>query len=239
MLKHIKKNLKEYKFYGLLLIVFTVFIISAYEYYSKYICLFTEPHKIKNIVMSYGKYGVIVFVFIQVLQVVAFFIPGEIVQIAGGYIYGVFGGSVVSILGITLGNLIAYGVSRIYGRPLVNKIISYKNLKFFQTILDLGSVNFIVFILYLIPGIPKDILAYICGISRIKFKNFVFYSTLGRLPGIIISVYFGSKIYSGDKIIIISIALVSIFLFIVGIFKGEKILVKILKDKNSQSNEQL
>lgn len=237
MLKHVEKNFKYYKPCLLGLIVFSILIILTYAYYNEYIYLFTEPAKLKDIVMSYGKYSVVVFILIQVLQVVVFFIPGEIIQIAGGYIYGAFLGSIVSIIGIIIGNIIAYGVSRYYGRPFVNRIISNKNLTFFQKILDLGSINFVVFILYLIPGIPKDILAYICGISKIKFKNFIACSLLGRLPAIVLSAYFGAKIYSGNKIIIISIVLVVVLLFIVGIFKGEKLLIKFFKNKASQSGD--
>lgn len=237
MLKHIEKNFKYYKPCLLVLIVFPILIILTYAYHNQYIYLFTEPAKLKDIVMSYGKYSVVAFIIIQVVQVVVFFIPGEIIQIAGGYIYGAFLGSIVSIIGIIIGNIIAYGVSRCFGRPFVNRIISNKNLRFFQKILDLGSINLVVFILYLIPGIPKDILAYICGISKIKFKNFIACSLLGRLPAVVLSAYFGAKIYSGNKIIIISIILVAVLLFIVGILKGEKILIKFFKNKTSGSSE--
>ena len=150
-MKRLKRTLKKYKPYIVLAIILFILIAVAYEYYNKYMYIFRDPNKIKNWIISYGKYGVIVFLFLQFLQVVAFFIPGEVVQIAGGYIYGAFLGSVVSIIGIIIGNIIAYSMSRYYGRPFVNKIISNKNLTSFQKILDLGSINIIVFILYLIP----------------------------------------------------------------------------------------
>lgn len=239
MIKYVEKNFKNYKPYVILSIIFSIFIILTCTYYREYIYLFTQPAKLKNVITYYGKYGILVFIGIQVLQVVVFFIPGEIIQIAGGYIYGSFLGSIVSIIGIIIGNIIAYSVSRCCGKPFVNKIISSKNLIFFQKILDLGSINSIVFILYLIPGIPKDILAYVCGISDIKFKNFLICSLLGRLPAVVLSAYFGAKIYSGNKIIIISIILITTFLFVLGAFRGEKMLVKFFKNKISQSNEQL
>lgn len=238
-MKKLKEVLNKYRSQIVLGIILVILILVAYEYYNKYMYMFRDPYKIKNWIVSYGKYGIVVFLFIQFLQVVAFFIPGEIVQIAGGYIYGTLLGSIISILGITFGSIVAYGISRIYGKPLVNKIISDKNLKFFNKVLNLGSINFIVFLLYLIPGIPKDILAYICGISNIKFKDFIFYSTLGRLPGVITSAYFGSKIYTGNKLILIIIGIIMTLLFIIGILKGEKIIVKITKSKTSKSDKQL
>ncbi|WP_243159290.1 VTT domain-containing protein [Clostridium sp. cel8] len=164
-------------------------------------------------------------------QVIVFFIPGELIQVAGGYIYGPFIGSILSVIGITTGSIIAYVVSKIFGNPLVNKMLSKKKLKFFRKILNLGSINFVVFLLYLIPGIPKDILAYICGISKISLKDFIIYSTLGRLPGIFISSYFGSKVYSEDKFILIFIFIFMVLLFVIGVFRGEKIVLKFIKNK--------
>ncbi len=174
MKEKIKKKLIEYKPYIALSVIGLVLLVAAYEYYHRYIYIFRDPDKIRYIITSYGKYGVSVFLLIQILQVIAFFIPGEIVQMSGGYIYGTVFGSILSIIGITVGSIICYGISQIYGKPLVNKMISKRHLKFFDKILRLGSINSVVFLLYLIPGIPKDVLAYICGISDINLHN-VFY----------------------------------------------------------------
>jgi uncharacterized membrane protein YdjX (TVP38/TMEM64 family) len=228
----LKKGLQLlYKNRGYLILgligVFIVFI--AYEYYGQYFQELKNPKKIKSIILSYGEYSVLAFLVMQIIQVVAFFIPGEVMQIAGGYIYGAFVGGLLTLLGITLGSAIVYGLSRQYGKPLIRKIISDRQLKFFDKLLRLGSVNYIVFLLYLIPGIPKDVLAYICGISDITFKNFMLYSTLGRIPGIFISTYFGSRMYVGHKGILIAIAVIMSILFVIGVFKGEKIVKSLVK----------
>lgn len=212
--------------------IISVFIlIIAYEYYFKYMYIVRSPKKLKYIILSYGRYGIFVFLILQMLQVVAFFIPGELIQIASGYIYGTFLGTLLSIFGITLGSIIAYLISRILGKPLLVRMISKRKFEFFKNVLNFKNINLLVFFLYLIPGIPKDILAYICGISRINLKDFTIYSTLGRLPGIIISSYFGSKIYSGDKLMLIFISAAMILLFTIGFLKREKIMLKISKYK--------
>jgi uncharacterized membrane protein YdjX (TVP38/TMEM64 family) len=214
----------------LVLALTAIFIVfMAYEYYGEYFQELKNPKKIKSIVLSYGDYSIIAFLALQIIQVVAFFIPGEVMQIAGGYIYGAFIGGLLTLLGITLGSAIVYGLSRQYGKPLVKRIISDKQLSFFDKLLKLGSINYVVFLLYLIPGIPKDVLAYICGVSDITFKNFMMYSTLGRIPGIFISTYFGSRMYVGHKGVLIAIAVSMSILFIVGVFKGEKIVKALVK----------
>lgn len=230
------KTLKKYKTYIIIAIIGVFLSIIAYEYYHKYMYVLRNPKQLKDLIMSYGKYGVFIFLILQVLQVVAFFIPGEFVQVAAGYIYGSFLGSILSILGITVGSIIAYMISMVCGKPLVDKIASKKELKFFRRILNLGNINSVVFLVYLIPGIPKDILSYICGISSISLKKFIIYSTLGRLPGIIISSYFGAKIYSENKIILIIIAISMGLLFFIGIFRGEKIIAKMINHKSSEND---
>lgn len=230
-------KLSKYKSHIMLVLVMIFFIFTAHEYYIKYSHILRDPNKVKNIIMSYGSYSILAYILLQILQVIAFFIPGEIIQIAGGYIYGTLEGSILSIIGITIGSALAYGFSSYYGKPLVNKIISKRDLKFFNRILNIGSINTIVFLLYLIPGIPKDALAYICGISSINFKNFIKYSTIARLPGILISAYFGAKINSGNKLLLITIAAISICLFIVGVFKGEKIIKGLMKKSYARDDE--
>ncbi|MPM96479.1 hypothetical protein SDC9_143642 [bioreactor metagenome] len=107
-------------------------------------------------------------------------------------------------------------------------------MTFFKKVLKLGSVNYIVFLLYLVPGIPKDALAYICGISDISLKNFIIYSTLGRFPGIFLSAYFGAKIGTDNKLILIGIAVVATVLFILGVIKGEKIIKNMIKNEEKE-----
>ncbi|OPD20581.1 hypothetical protein AL710_11700 [Clostridium botulinum] len=234
--KYIKKNINIIKETlidnkgSIILSLFVLFIIFIGCIYYKNFAVLKDPKNIKNIILSYGSYGIIVFLIFQIIQVVAFFIPGEVMQIAGGYIYGTLLGSVYSLIGITLGSVFVFLLAHIYGRPLVHKIISKKDLKFFDRMLNIGSIKLIVFLLYLIPGIPKDALGYICGISDIKFKDFFILSTLGRIPGVLASAYFGANIHTGNKSILIMVGVVSSLVFIIGVLNGEKIIKKIGKN---------
>lgn len=228
-MKKFYDKFSKYKSYIMLMLICIFLVFIAYQYYAKYFNLLKDPNKVKHIIMSYGSYSMLAYIVLQILQVVAFFIPGEIIQIAGGYIFGTVWGSVLSVIGITFGSALAYGFSHHYGKPLVNMIISKKDIKLFNRILNLGNINIIVFLLYAIPGIPKDALAYICGISNVSFKDFVVFSTIGRIPGIFVSAYFGAKINGNNKTLLIIIAILSIVLFLIGIFKGEKIIKSLMK----------
>jgi uncharacterized membrane protein YdjX (TVP38/TMEM64 family) len=232
--------LKEYRTHITITLFGVLFCAIASVYYNQYFYLIRDPRQLKELIMSYGKYGILVLIGIQIVQVIIFFIPGGFVQIAGGYIYGALLATVISIIGTVLGSAIIFKIANRLGKPFITKVVSKKDMRFFRKILQLGhdegddhkSKNrslAIIFLLYLIPGIPKDVLGYICGITDISFRDFILYSTVARIPGVFISSYFGSKIFLGNKIVLILIAVVMSMLFILGVFKGEKIIKLIFK----------
>ncbi|MBU3114330.1 TVP38/TMEM64 family protein [Clostridium lacusfryxellense] len=231
----IRKKLSEKKQYIILAATLVLFSYIGYEYYFEYSYMVKNPNILKNVILSYGNFSILVFVLMQVLQVVVFFIPGEFIQIAGGFIFGAFPGGIISLVGITLGSIIVYLISNSYGKPYVEKVILNKKVKFFRKILTVGSKRNVVFIFYLIPGIPKDALSYICGISNISFKDFIIYSTLGRIPGIIISSYFGHQIYAQDFTSLITIGVTMSIIFVLGIFKGNTIIHNMVKKKKKKT----
>jgi len=230
----IKNGVKEYKTY----IIISIFSISItlliYFLFKKYYYIFRSPESIQNYISRYKNKAGLVFVVIQILQVIIFAIPGEIVQIAGGYVFGTAFGTVLSLIGITLGSSIAFFVSKKLGRFFVKNIISSEKVEFYEKKLSIPRFNIMIFILYLIPGIPKDALAYICGITNIRFKNFIVYSTLGRIPAILLSTYFGDKINIGDKETLITIAVVVSVVFIIAIINKDKIINQIDKRRKNR-----
>ena len=229
----IKMKVSQYKQYIVLLVILVLFAYVGYEYYFEYSYMIKDPNILKGVILAYGNFSILVFIFLQVLQVVVFFIPGEFIQIAGGYIFGTFLGGIISLIGITLGSTIAYFIANRYGKPLVEKLLLNKKVKLFKKILKAGSKKTVVFVFYLIPGIPKDALAYICGVSNISFRDFFIFSTLGRIPGIFISSFFGQKIYAQDSASLITIGIVMSIVSIVGVFKGEAIIKNIVKKKKT------
>lgn len=223
---HDSKDIGKSATYILFFLSIAFIIFIGYEYYNRYYYTLKNPEAMKRVINSYGRYGIFIFLIMQILQVVAFFIPGEIFQVAGGYTYGTLPGSIISLLGITLGSTVTFFLSKLCGRAFVTKLVKEDKFSFISRILKLGSTNYIVFLLYLIPGMPKDIMGYICGVSDITYKDFILYSTLGRVPCILISAYFGSKLSINNLPLLVTIAFIMTFLFFLGILKGEKIMVR-------------
>lgn len=227
----IRSKALENKHYIILSAISLLFIYIGYQYYFRYSFIIKNPNLLKEVILSYGNFSILVFILMHVIQVVIFFIPGEFIQIAGGYIFGTFIGAILSLIGITLGSLIVYSICNSYGKPFVDKLLLNKKVKFFKKILNAGSKKSVVLIFYLIPGMPKDALAYICGVSNISFKDFIIYSTLGRIPGIFISSFFGQRIYAWDTTTLMIIGVITGILSIVGVYKGNTIIKSMIGNK--------
>ena len=154
--------------------------------------LYRDKQFLKDTVASWGWLAPVVFMLIQGLQVVIAPIPGEITGPVGGALFGTLWGLIYSTLGLTLGTLVCFGLGRKWG-ALVRPWLSEHHWNRLNFIVEAeGAI--LCFILYLIPGFPKDIVAYIFGISPMPFWLFALVSTFGRLPGTLMSSYFGASV---------------------------------------------
>jgi uncharacterized membrane protein YdjX (TVP38/TMEM64 family) len=155
--------------------------------------LYRDKPFLKETVVSWGSSAPLIFIAIQALQVIISPIPGEMTGPVGGALFGTTLGVVYSTIGLTAGTLICFGLGRLYGEPLVRPWLSEQSWKKMRFIVEAeGAI--LCFILYLIPGFPKDIVSYLFGISPIPFWVFGVASTLGRLPGTWISSYVGAHV---------------------------------------------
>ncbi len=232
-----KGKIKKYVTNGVIWTIVIVVAIIGYWEFSKKFTVFINPDELKNLILSFGSYSIIAFIVLQMIQVIIFFIPGEVVQVAGGYIFGPIIGGIASAVGIILGSIVAYFIAKLFGKKYINRLIEKNNLTKMQKILDAGSNNIVIFIIYFIPGIPKDILVYVAGISNVTLADFIIYSSAGRLPWIITSAMFGHGIHSENYLSMIIIGLISGVLFLVGILRGHKIIDffhRALKHKNEK-----
>lgn len=226
----LKVMFNKYKGPVFLSLIIFLLIFSIYEYYLVYYDELKSPEEIKNIIISYKEFSLIVYIIFQIVQVVLFFIPGEVVQISGGYIFGAFWGSVLSLIGITAGSCIVFFLSKITCKFLIQNEVKRKKLSFLKKSLKGKNGKFIIFIIFLIPGFPKDIIGYVCGLYKINFKEYIIYSTLGRSPGIVVTSYFGASLCGENYMKLIIIATIASILFLFGILYGKKLIISFSKN---------
>jgi uncharacterized membrane protein YdjX (TVP38/TMEM64 family) len=186
--------------------------------------LFKDREAIRAWIEGRGILGPLAFMALQLIQVVIFVIPGEFVQIAGGYVFGLWLGTLYSILGIALGSVVNFYAGRLLGRPFVESIIASEKIAKIEAVTGSGKGAAGFFLLYAIPGLPiKDALTYVAGMSRMSLPLFLAVTMGGRLPGILGSSYMGSAAYSGawrGAIVVLAIAAA---LFVLGLVFRDKI----------------
>ncbi|HTY08601.1 MAG TPA: TVP38/TMEM64 family protein [Candidatus Edwardsbacteria bacterium] len=154
--------------------------------------LVSNSGKLREYLLSYGPWSVAVFMALQVLQVVVAAIPGEVTQLAGGYLYGTAAGAAYSLIGIMLGSVIVFFTIRFLGYPVLQAFMPKKSLEKFDFLVNNPKAELAMFVLFAIPGIPKDVLTYIAGLTPIRKTRFLIIATVGRLPGILFSSYIGA-----------------------------------------------
>lgn len=154
--------------------------------------------KIKSFTDSLGILGVIFMLFVQILQVILAFIPGEPIEIAAGALYGTVGGAVLCLVGIAVGTFVIFLTVKLLGKELVMKVIGsdkYAKLKFLQ---KPSKRDIFIFLLMFIPGTPKDVLTYFSPLTGINMTRFLLIAAIARIPSVISSTYVGDTLAEGN-----------------------------------------
>ena len=165
-----------------------------------------------------GPAGPLICIGIQFLQVVLFAIPGEFTQVAAGYVFGAWWGFVYSVAGILLGSAFDFGFARAVGRPVVRRILGPKRLARIDEALRSRKGLIGMFVLFLLPGMPKDAASYAAGLTRLRLPVFVTVSVPARMPALLLSTLFGSEAYDGDYDSMVWIAAAAAALLAAGAF---------------------
>jgi len=156
--------------------------------------LYQDQEAFKKVISSYGAYAPVAFILLQVLQVVVAPIPGGAIEFLGGVLFGVKGGLIYSMIGLILGSWLAFSLARIFEKVAVEKFVSEETRKKFDYLVEHEGV-ILSFILFLLPGFPKDALCYILGLTPMHLGIFLVISTIGRIPGTLMATLQGAKAF--------------------------------------------
>lgn len=219
----------------LTLVVFLLLILGTISFLPMVFKLSDEAYQeeFKTSVANMGFKGVVFVLLLQILQIIIAVIPGQPMEIISGMLYGTWGGMLLCLVGILIGTSIIFFVVRKIGTDFMQlffspeKIDSIKNSKVFK---NPAKFEFLMFIIFVIPLIPKDIFIYLGGISPVRPKRFLAIATLARIPGLFITVFAGNSLSNGN--FTIAVLLVAIFLIagIIGYYISSRAQEKIERE---------
>jgi uncharacterized membrane protein YdjX (TVP38/TMEM64 family) len=171
--------------------------------------LYVDKRFLKHTLRQWGVFAPLIFVGLQALQVVVAPIPGELTGILGGYLFGQWVGLIYSTIGLTLGSIVAFSIGRWLGTHYVQKFVSPGIWQKLGFIVEAEGV-ILCLVIFLIPGLPKDMACYLFGLSPMPFWIFALASTLGRIPGTWILSAQGAHAAAGDYIEMVFLATIVI-----------------------------
>jgi uncharacterized membrane protein YdjX (TVP38/TMEM64 family) len=218
--EYLKQRWRSILGYGLLLLGFCLLLYYYREVYTGFreaLRFFSNKPRVNNFLASFGPYAPLAFMGMQILQVLFAPIPGEITGFIGGYLFGIGPGFVYSTVGLSMGSLFAFLISRLFGQPFVRRFVGQETMRKFDYLMEHKGA-FFSFVFFLIPGLPKDYFCYLLGLSPMHILTFLIISTVGRIPGTLLLTMQGQAIRSEDYrafFVILGLALLSVVLTII------------------------
>lgn len=194
------------------LAVFAVFLIILLfiRFLPDVISLAKSPQALGDYLASFGYAGFLVFILLEIIQVVIAIIPGDLFHIAAGFIFKMPLGFFLAYIGEMMGAILAFGLARYLGSGFIKKLVSRERVEKLSILLNSTKGVFGILVLCLIPGIPKDVLIYAAGITPIKPSRFLAVFLLCRIPDIFIKASGGAAFiernYTGLTVVIAAFA---------------------------------
>lgn len=153
-----------------------------------------DPSVFKAYLNRFGGFSQLIFVGIRALQTVVKIIPGEPLEIGSGFAFGTFGGLALCLIGSAIGSAVIIFLSKTLGMKFVTLFISEEKLRSFPFLKSSDKMYLLLFIIYLIPGTPKDLITYAVVFTDMKLWKFLLISGFARIPSIITSTMCGASL---------------------------------------------
>ena len=213
----IKRRNKLFAVLKLLLLIGIILLVPAYViiYHRELILEFENYQDIVDFLQIHRKESVAIYLAAQVTQIIVCVLPGQVFQIAAGAVFGFLPGLLLSVIGAVCGASMTYFLARLLGQDAVHMFFGEEKTQRYVAFLNSERAYILIFLIYLIPGLPKDLVCYAAGISEVKFRAFLILSTVGRIPAMCGSLLFGHMFMEGNETGMITVAVIVVI--VVGI----------------------
>ncbi|MEK7206469.1 MAG: AF1514 family protein [Pseudomonadota bacterium] len=196
--------------------------IGYFLYASGLVDILLSKKKLVEFIRDHRQYAAVIFIGLQAMQVVAAPIPGEVTGFAGGVIFGPARGIIYSTIGLTIGSWVAFMLARLLGRPLVEKFVSPQIIDRYDYVMK-HKGSFLAFLMFLIPGFPKDYLCYVLGLGHMRQRDFLLVSVSGRLLGTILLTMGGTYFRANHYMALFTLTGISLVIILAALFYRDRL----------------
>ena len=173
-------------------------------------------------IAGFGVFAPVVFIFLQATQVVVAPIPGQVVALVAGYLFGPVYGTIYSLTGVLIGSAVAFSLAKRYGRSFVERVIADDVIDRFDAFVNrVGAPGLFAFVI--IPGLPDDAICFLSGLTTWRLRTFLAVIAVGRLPAYVITVYAGGQFAGGRFRTGVALVAFVILVSAVGYYKQEAV----------------
>ena len=151
-------------------------------------------------IRGYGVFGIFVALGLQVLQVFVALIPGEFLEIGLGFTYGWFWGTILCLGGVAIGSSMIFLLVKRFGMKALEFFVPVEKINELGNISNEQRFKRLTFILFFIPGTPKDLLTYFLGLTKMTLGEFLAITLAARIPTVASSTIGGNLIGEGEYV---------------------------------------
>lgn len=220
-------------------IIFAAVCVSVGWFVGKpMIQLAGDPESFRVWVDSFGVWGKLAYVGLMALQVVIVLIPGEPLELAGGYAFGAVEGTILALAGFVIGSAVVFGLVRRFGVKLVEVFFTRDKIREMEFLKNPKKTKIIAFIIMMIPGTPKALISYFAGLTRLTLGQWLGIVAVARIPSLIGSTIPGSAMGSENYVLAAAIWAVSLVISAVGVVYYRRI-CKQQREEGENSSEDI
>ena len=187
------------KWFGMVsVLLFAIILLLLTLFFTKILAPYlSSTQELRLFLDSYGWKGYLVLMGLQCLQVVVALIPGEVVELGAGYAYGALRGTLICLGGVAISSTLIFLLVKKVGVSLVETFVSREKILQLRFINNERKLKRVIFLLFFIPGTPKDILTYFVGLTNVRLSEFLLISLVARIPSVVSSTMCGEML--GDR----------------------------------------
>lgn len=190
-------------------VILGAFLFAYIRYGDALYNTFCKKENLEAFLAQFNGLDRVIFVAIRAFQTVIKIIPAEPLEIAAGAFYGVVPGMLYCLLGSTIGSLVIVFITKLVGRKVIDLFVPIEVIDDFALFKDKKRMYTGIFMIYIIPSTPKDLLVYAAALTDISIWKFMLLTTVARIPNIIISTWCGAELINENYALAIGIFIAS------------------------------
>ena len=216
------------------MIVLVLAALTTYFLWTRIKTVASSPQALRDLILSYGTLSYLVGFGLQVLQVFVALLPGELIELALGYSFGFIRGTLVCLGGVAAASVPIFLMTKKFGTRFIEIFFDPERIEHLSFIKNEKKLKRMIFLLFFIPGTPKDLLTYFVGLTPIRLSEFLLISIVARIPSVVTSTASGYLIAEGDYLMSAVVFALTAAISIFGLWIYRRITRRI---KNKKSNK--